>query len=503
MLANIRKTLNKMIKKIIQISNVGRYINYSANNTYSEFSKNTIIYGDNGNGKTTLSLILKSLKGSNTLIKKKQTFGTEGNQSVKILTDKGIHEFKDDKWNKHNKSIEVFDIHYVEDNLFTGSHLPDSSRSNLFEIVVGQEGTKLKREALKLMSEQNSFQRKNKSLKNKLKFKKHTLTTESIDQINIQIEYLKTEIKDLGIKIRNLNKKIGESTKEIFSNHVEEINKQLLFFTPYLQIKKFTGNNNRGKQLLSYYLSISGFNIGFEKDNKQYSLIKYTLSEGDKSALAFSFFLAKLKISGNLENKIIVFDDPISSFDYSRRNATMNHLKRLSEKCDQLIVLSHDINFAKSLTDRIGSKNTLNLKIAKSKDSSIIIKQNIEDDTLSGIFKDISILKDYIENGVDSNLQKRDVIRCIRPIIEGIIRIKFFTHIKTNEWLGDAIRKIRESRERDPMFRLKPLIDELIDVNDYSKSFHHSDPTNPWGDSINNEELKTYVNMTLNLIQKI
>ena len=53
------------------------------------------------------------------------------------------------------------------------------------------------------------------------------------------------------------------------------------------------------------------------------------------------------------------------------------------------------------------------------------------------------------------------------------------------------------------MYRLRPVLDELIDINDYSKSFHHSDPTNPWGDLINDEELKIYVNMTLNLIQKI
>ena len=492
-----------MIKKIIQIKNVGRYKNYNADNTFSELSNNTVIYGNNGNGKTTLSLILKSLRGNNELIKKKQTFGTEEEQKIKILSDEGIIQFKDGKWNKSNKNIEVFDIHYVEDNLITGSLLPDSSRSNLFEIVVGEEGIKLKKEALSLIQEQKTFQKKRKSLNNKLKFKKQELTGDDISEIKIQLNFIKEEVKKRGLKIRDLNKKIGESTKDIFSNHIEEINKQLLFFTPYLQIKKFTGNNRHGKQLLSYYLNVSGFSVGFEKDKKTYSSVKYTLSEGDKSALAFSFFLAKLNISGNLEKKIIIFDDPISSFDYSRRNATINHLKRLGEKCNQIIVLTHDINFAKTLSSRFGSKNVLNLKIVKSKDSSVITKQDIEEETLSGIFKDISILKNYIENGVDSNIQKRDVIRCIRPIIEGIIRIKFFTHIKHNEWLGDAIKKIRESSETDAMYRLRPVLDDLIDINDYSKSFHHSDPTNPWGDLINDEELKIYVNMTLNLIQKI
>lgn len=240
----------------------------------------------------------------------------------------------------------------------------------------------------------------------------------------------------------------------------------------------------------------------FNENSNVYASFKYTLSEGDKSALAFSFFLAKLAFS-KIEDKIIVFDDPISSFDYARKNSTINQLVKLSKQCKQLIVLTHDINFAKDLANRIGLGRAKNLKICRQGSFNVIISHDIEKETLSGVFKDIEVLNDFLAIGATTELEKREVIRCIRPILEGILRIKFFRDIKFNEWLGDVIRKINESNTSDRLYRLKPYIEEIIEINDYSKGFHHSDPTSIWGDRISDEELRIYVNRTLNLIDKI
>ena len=49
-----------MINKILFIKNVGRFVNYSCHGDV-EFQKLTLIFGENGRGKTMLSAILRSL----------------------------------------------------------------------------------------------------------------------------------------------------------------------------------------------------------------------------------------------------------------------------------------------------------------------------------------------------------------------------------------------------------------------------------------------------------
>lgn len=226
------------------------------------------------------------------------------------------------------------------------------------------------------------------------------------------------------------------------------------------------------------------------------------MSEGDKSAFAFAFFLAKLSTE-DISQKMIVFDDPISSFDQSRKNATINRLVKISKECRQFFVFTHDIYFARAISRQLESSNTINLKIKKSDNKSRIAFHDIEQETLSSIFKDINVLNEYLTNGADDEFKKREVIRCIRPIIEGILRIKYFNVIKRDEWLGDMINKIRNSSSGDRLFKLKNILDDIIEVNNYSKEFHHSDSSNPWGDIILDEELRLYVNKTLSLIDTI
>jgi len=85
-------------------------------------------------------------------------------------------------------------------------------------------------------------------------------------------------------------------------------------------------NAQKGKDELNQLLAIflSGSNIEIEvintEDGERFRLTRNSeiakhLSEGEKTAIAFSFFLAKLKESDNFEDLVIFIDDPISSLD--------------------------------------------------------------------------------------------------------------------------------------------------------------------------------------------
>ncbi len=494
-----------MIKKIIKIKGVGKYLDYKINRELwdGELNKETVIYGENGTGKTTLTLILRSLTGKNNLVLKKKSFGYTGDQEINIFDDSNTaYEFKTSKWDKFNPNIEVFDIHFIEDNIYTGSIHEKNSQSNLFEIIVGEEGLKLKKRSDDIYNLREENRKKRKQLANRLKFQKDNLKQSEKDFLLKEIKTLDADFKQIVIHLKGMQRELGEYSKNIFDKYVEVINEKLKYFTPYIEIKKLSKTMGSGNQYVSYYLLVGGQQVGFEENSKVRASFKYTLSEGDKSALAFAFFLAKLHFT-TITDKIIVFDDPISSFDYARKNSTINQLVKLAKECNQLITLSHDINFAKDLCKRFGYNKVKSLKIIRQGANNVIALHDIEKETLSGVFKDLEVLNNYIVNGSNNDLEKREVIRCIRPILEGIIRIKFFRDIKFNEWLGDVIRKVNESQEGERLFRLKPLVDEISEINDYSKGFHHSDPTSIWGEVINDEELRIYVNRTLKLIDKI
>ena len=67
-----------MFKKLISIQNYGRFSNF--NITQSDwdgtFSKTNVIYAPNGFGKTSFSVMMRSISGYDALITKKTTFDT-------------------------------------------------------------------------------------------------------------------------------------------------------------------------------------------------------------------------------------------------------------------------------------------------------------------------------------------------------------------------------------------------------------------------------------------
>jgi len=482
-----------MIKKIVHIKNLGRFKNFVSGNTTwnGVFEKNTAIYADNGSGKTTFTQIFKSLKGDNSLLNKRKTFGADKDVDILMLdeTNNQLH-FSAKKWNKKNENIEIFDTFFIESNVYLISIGSHDQRTTFFEVALGSEGIILSERASKLMSERKANSKRRANYRNLIK--------KSSDQKQILSLTKKGETSlkrtnEIAIELKEIENKLNTIADNFGKTYLEKINLYLRFFNPNIQLTKL---NKKGARLV-YYLKIKSFDI--RSDSESISL-RHTLSEGDKSSLALSFFLAKLSLQNNIHEKIIIFDDPISSFDHSRRSVTINQLYNFSKKCEQLILLSHDINFVKDYSVKCG--DILNLKINFDGDSSVIYNHNIHIETMTGIFKDLTVMHNFLEKGANSDFDKREIIRCIRPSIEGIFRIKFFNQIKHNEWLGDMIKYIRESNNGDAFYHLKDILEDLSDINDYSKAYHHSNP-NYLEAQINSEELRNYVQRTLQLIVKI
>lgn len=70
------------------------------------------------------------------------------------------------------------------------------------------------------------------------------------------------------------------------------------------------------------------------------------LSEGERMAVSFCYFLTQLAAEGRKAEKLVlVIDDPISSLDTAARTHAFSLMTRMTKKCAQVIVLTHNTNF--------------------------------------------------------------------------------------------------------------------------------------------------------------
>lgn len=483
-----------MIHKIIEIKNCGRLIDYKpSEKNYGWngiFSSINTIYAENGSGKTTFTQILKSLTGNNCdLVEKRKSINAQTNIIISLIdSNNKKYVYRTKNWNNYLPFIEVYDNYYSESNIYIVSLGNYESPSNFYDIVPN---------GYDIINKIKILRRKRKNFATYVRNTKHSIKTtsnfEERRKLEEQLCKQQTKREQISNQITILESDLDAKIKAVEKIYIEKVNNYLNRFNPNLKIKEA---NKQGQQLV-YYISINGVDIRSEVSNIS---LKHALSEGDKSSLSLSFFLARLELLPNIDKRIIVFDDPISSFDTRRRIMTITLLSRIARNASQFFLLSHDINFIKEFSDR--HTDSTNLKIVWLNGSSVFVHHNIKLETMTGISKDMYTLQNYVQNGAITDFEKREVIRCIRPVVEGIFRLKYFNIFTDKEWLGDFLNHVRNCEKHSPLFRINEFYDELSDINDYCKQYHHSNPKY-MEEPIFDEELKQFAQRTLNVIAYI
>ncbi len=150
------------------------------------------------------------------------------------------------------------------------------------------------------------------------------------------------KIEKLESEIENLEKK--ELEKEKSAEEVEaklsDISKAADTINEYLE-SIFGGNHLQVKPINDDKFEIIRNN---EKAKN--------LSEGEKTAIAFAYFLTRMKDKETDLSKSIVFiDDPISSLDSNHLYNTYAIIRTEFEKCKQLFVSTHNLEFFNLLKD--------------------------------------------------------------------------------------------------------------------------------------------------------
>jgi len=223
---------------------------------------------------------------------------------------------------------------------------------------------------------------------------------------------------------------------------------------------------------------------------------KNTLSAGDKSTLAFAFFLAQLIHDPDKANKIVIFDDPFSSQDSFRKDCTVQKIRKCGLDCTQVVVLSHDMFFLKRIWDRLQDQaaDRKCLELARiGQFNTTICEWDIENATQGRYGADRAVLTNFY-HAADG--QPRDVVQKIRPVLETYCTTLGADILIPTDTLGVMIGKIRTA---GPAHQLFPLCDGIEELNDYTSRCHHGENLHSATEPINDTELQGYVRRTLEM----
>ena len=224
-----------------------------------------------------------------------------------------------------------------------------------------------------------------------------------------------------------------------------------------------------------------------------------TLSSGDRNALALAFFFASLDQEPELANNIVVIDDPITSLDDHRSVTTVQEVRALATRVQQLIVLSHDKRFLCRVWENADRQASVALAVVRDANGSTIAEWNVNDDCLTEYDRQHERLRNYMRANTGNS---RQVAQNIRHILEGFLRRACPEHFLPGEVLGAFRRRIRNRQATDPHILLAPAVAELDAISEYANRFHHD--TNPaWEtEAINDTELRGWVERTLDFVRK-
>lgn len=274
---------------------------------------------------------------------------------------------------------------------------------------------------------------------------------------------------------------------KFITTYADKINYYLkdVFNTPF-QIENMLHGNRRGKAKdakVEYQLMLDGKSISF--DTSQPFSVSDCLSEGDKSTIAFSFFLSKLGIDPKLSDKILVFDDPLSSLDRNRREITSHLISELSQQITQTIVLSHNESF---LWDMYENYDKAKRKVLRINQDFINNTSFIEPLDIAFLVENkyfVSIKEMEVWMTKPDIKEKDKILGLIRNVLESHLRFKFYRQLNHTE--TETFGKMIDKLEISGTITFKKeknrtnIISELRLLNAISWRTHHGEAKPDFG----------------------
>ena len=141
------------LDKIIDIQKVGCFEKLHVPGSL-RFSKVTLVFGENGWGKSTIADILRSLTTDDPrILVGRETLASAGEQKVLLLVDGNQAKFEGGSWRGVCPKVAVYDQIFINENIFSGDTVSHDHLKKQYGLVVGQKGVTIMREIVDLDAE--------------------------------------------------------------------------------------------------------------------------------------------------------------------------------------------------------------------------------------------------------------------------------------------------------------------------------------------------------------
>jgi wobble nucleotide-excising tRNase len=324
---------------------------------------------------------------------------------------------------------------------------------------------------------------------------RHTVETNSLCQAYLDEKEAKRVTENNRATARQA---LDAYRSSIFNQYESLINVYLGRFNAGFRLSSITSTNNRAGSSCTYNLLINNLPVSISSDTGP--AFKNTLSAGDRNTLALAFFFASLEQHPRLQQKIVIIDDPMTSLDEHRSLATIHEIKDLTQRVEQVIVMSHSKPFLFQLWEATDRLPRTAVRINRNGQSSAISAWNVNDDLVTENDKRHLLVREYINTGDSS--KAREVATALRPMLEAYLRVAYPIEFPPGSLLGNFHNRCEQRLITGPALLNSNDTSELRRLMDYTNRFHHD--TNPAyaTENINETELLSYCNRVLQFTKK-
>ncbi|EWG15223.1 hypothetical protein P910_001522 [Xylella fastidiosa Mul-MD] len=315
----------------------------------------------------------------------------------------------------------------------------------------------------------------------------------------------KAKKEQLEREKKNVRAALDARLPELLSVYASKINQFLRDFGAAFLIDELKQGMQGGVMRANYRLQLRGQQVALGNRTDPHPGFHSVLSEGDKRTLALAFFLARLYVTPDaLVGKSVVLDDPMCSFDTTRRNRTMESIAALVKQGVQVVVLSHDAYFLRDLRDLLAgprynkvSVNVHHIKRTEKDYSQIVSDVDLDSICQSDYMRRYAMVVAFVSGTYEGTLQ--EVASALRPLVEGFLKHRFAPPLLRQDLsLGQMISAIRKATHDSPLVLAKPYVDTLEKLNAFLVQSHHDDSKS--FSPINDGQLRQYAQIALELI---
>jgi wobble nucleotide-excising tRNase len=281
--------------------------------------------------------------------------------------------------------------------------------------------------------------------------------------------------------------------QSIFPAYEAAINTYLQRFNAGFRLASVSPVNTRAGSSCNYNVLINNVPVALTADAGP--AFRNTLSAGDRNTLALAFFFASLDQDTQLAQKIVVIDDPMTSLDEHRSLTTVQEVRRLAGRVDQVIVLSHSKPFLCQLWEGADPAGRQAILIRRDGTGSTLAAWDVNQDCITEHDRRHALVADYMQ-AADLATERR-VAAALRHILEAFMRVAYPASFPPGTLLGPFLGICQQRVGQPSEILTQTDIDELRAILAYANRFHHDTNAAYETAAINDQELTHFCGRVL------